>query len=64
MSEELNIEINENDLEKTPIISSRNRQGGKPRTIVVKFIRYFLQNIIYSNNEKLKKKNFVITEYL
>ena len=39
-SEELDIEIKENDLGRTYRISNRNRKDGKPQAIIVKFTRY------------------------
>ena len=64
MSEELDIEIKENDLDRTHRIGNRNRRDGKPRAIIVKFTRYAIRNKIYSNKKKLKGKNFLITESL
>ena len=64
MSEELDIEIKENDLDRTHRIGNRNRKDGKPRAIIVKFTRYATRNKIYSNKKKLKGKNFLITESL
>ena len=51
MSEELDIEIEENDLDRTHRIYSRNKTDGKPRAIIVKFIRYAIRNKIYSNKK-------------
>ena len=64
MSEELDIEIKENDLDRTHRIGNRNREDGKSRAIVVKFTLYTTRNKIYSNKKKLKGKNFLITESL
>ena len=64
MSEELDIEIKENDLDRTHRIGNRNRKDGKPRAIIVKFTRYATRNKIYSNKKKLKGKNFLMTESL
>ena len=62
ISEELDIEIEENDLDRTHRIGSRNRKEGKPQAIIVKFTRYAIRNKVYSN--KKKGKNFLITESL
>ena len=64
MSEELDIEIKENDLDRTHRIGNRNRKDGKPRAIIVKFTCYATRNKIYSNKKKLKGKKFLITESL
>ena len=40
MSEELDIEIKENDLDRTHRIGNRNRKDGKPQAIIVKFTHY------------------------
>ena len=64
MSEELDIEIKENDLDRTHRIGNRNRKDGKSRAIIVKFTRYATRNKIYSNKKKLKGKKFLITESL
>ena len=55
ISEELDIEIEENDLDRTHRIGSRNRKEGKPRAIIVKFTRYAVRNKVYSNKKKGKK---------
>ena len=64
MSEELDIEIKENGLDRTDRIGNRNRKDGKPRAIIVKFTRYTTRNKIYSNKKKLKEKKYLITESL
>ena len=57
MSEELDIEIEENDLDRTHRIYSRNKKDGKPRAIIVKFIRY--AEIRFIPIKKIKRgKNF------
>ena len=58
MSEELDIDIKENDLDRTHRIGNRNRKDGKPLAIIVKFTRYATRNKTYSNKKKLKGKNF------
>ena len=40
MSEELDIEIKENNLDRTHMISNRNKEDGEPRAIIVKFSCY------------------------
>ena len=64
MSEELNIEIKENDWDWTHRIGNRNRKDGKLRAIIVKFTRYATRSKICSNKKKLKGKKFLITESL
>ena len=63
MSGELDIEIEENDLDRTHRIYSRNKKDGKPRAIIVKFTRYAIRNRIYSN-KKIKRGKILITESL
>ena len=62
MSEELDIEIKENDMDRTHRIGSRNRNDGKPRAIIVKFTHYAVRNKIYSSKKKLKEKKFLTTK--
>ena len=62
MSEELDIEIKENDMDRTHRIGSRNRNDGKPRAIIVKFTHYAVRNNIYSSKKKLKEKKFLTTK--
>ena len=64
LPEELDIKIQENDLDRTHMIGSRNKEDGKLRAIIVKFTRYAIRNKIYSNKKKLKGKKFLITESL
>ena len=40
MSGELDIEIDENDVNMTHRIGSRNREDGKPQAVIVKFTHY------------------------
>ena len=61
MSEELDIEIKENDLDRTYGIGCRNKKDGKPQVIIVKFSCYAIRNKIYSNKKKLKGKKILIT---
>ena len=56
MSEELDTEIKENDLDRTHRIGNRNKKDGKPRAIIVKFTCYATRNKICSNTKKLKGK--------
>ena len=58
ISEELSIEIKENDLDRAHRIGNSNRKDGKPQAIIVKFTCYAIQNKVYSNKKKLKGKQF------
>ena len=60
----VDIDIKENDLDRTHWIGNRNRKDGKPLAIIVKFTHYATRNKIYSNKKKLKGKKFLITESL
>ena len=64
MSEELDIEIKGNDLDRTHMIGNRSRKGEKSRAIIVQFTRHAIQNEIYSDKKKLKVKHFLITNSL
>ena len=64
MSKELDIEIDENDQDRTHKIGGRIRKDGKPGAIIVKFTRYTVRNKIYSNKKKLKGIKFLMTESL
>ena len=64
MSEELDIEIKENDWDRAHRIGNRNWQDGKPQAIVVKVTHYAIRNKIYSNKEKCKGKHLLMTESL
>ena len=59
MSGELDIEIKENDLDRTHRIGNRNRKDAKSRAIIVKFTHYVTRNKIYCNKKKLKGKKFL-----
>ena len=50
--EKLDIEIEENDLDRTHSIGSTNRKDGKPEVAIVKFTRYAFQNKIFSRKKK------------
>ena len=45
MSEERDIEIEENDLGRAHRIGSRNKKDGKPRAIIVKFTCYAIRKV-------------------
>ena len=64
MSKELDIEIKENDQDRTHKICDRIRKDGKPGAITVKFTRCTVRNKIYSNKKKLKGIKFLMTEGL
>ena len=64
MSEELDIEIEENKLDRTHRTGSRNRKDGNPQAIIVRLTRHAVQNKIYSNKKKLEGKKFLATERL
>ena len=64
LSENLDIELDEEDLDRTHCVGKPNRSDGKPRPIIIKFSRYNVRRDVYSKKLKLKSKNIVIFENL
>ena len=60
----MNIDISHEDLDRTHIIGETDRNGGKSRPIIIKFVRYAILNNAYRNKKKLKGKSFPVTESL
>ena len=63
-SEELGVEIKEDDLGRSHKVGNPKRKNNKPRPIVVKFARYAVRREIFMNKRKLKGKRLLITESL
>ena len=64
-SEELGVEIKEDDLGKSHRLGKPKRKDNKPRLIIVMFARYAVRRKIFMNNiMKLKGKQLLITESL
>ena len=64
-SEELGVEIKEDDLDKSHRLGKPKRKDNKPRLIIVMFARYAVRRKIFMNNiMKLKGKQLLITESL
>ena len=69
-SEELGVEINEDDLDRSQgklgkhRLEKPKRKDNKPRPIIVKFARYAVRKEIFMNKKKLKGKRLLITENL
>lgn len=64
ISENLDIDIQKEDLDRTHRIGKGNRADGKARPIIIKFARYNVRRNVYSNKKKLKGKSLLITESL
>ena len=64
VAEEIGIEINEQDIDRTHRLGKPNRKDGKPRPIIVKFTRYAVRNKVYTYKRNLKGKRLLITESL
>ena len=63
-SEELGVEIKEDDLDRSHRLGKPKRKDNKPRPIIVKFARYAVRKEIFMNKKKLKGKRLLITESL
>ena len=63
-SEELGVEIKEDDLDRSHRLGKPKRKDNKPRPIIVKFARYAVRREIFMNKRKLKGKRLLITESL
>ena len=63
-SEELGVEIKEDDLDRSHRLGKPKRKDNKPRPIIVKFARYAVRREIFMNKKKLKGKRLLITESL
>ena len=63
-SEELGVQIKEDDLDRDHRPGKPKRKDNKLRLIIVKFTRYAVRRKIFTNKRKLKGKRFFITESL
>ena len=61
-SEELGVEIKEDDLDRSHRLGKPKRKDNKPWPIIVKFARYAVRIEIFMNKRKLKGKWLLITE--
>lgn len=61
---DVDIEISENDIDRTHRIGAPRNPGEKPRPIIVKFVRYNVRKKVFGNKKRLKGKNTSITESL
>ena len=64
VAEEIGIQINEGDLDRTHRLGKRKRNDGKPRPIIVKFTRYAVRHKVFTYKRNLKGKRYLITESL
>ena len=53
LSEEINIDISPEDLERKHRIGKTDRNGGKSRPMIIKFPRYTVSYNVYRKKEKL-----------
>ena len=63
-SEELGVEIKEDDLDRSHWLGKPKRKDNKTRAIIVKFTRYAVRKEIFMNKSKLEGKLLLITESL
>ena len=63
-SEEIGVEIKEDDLDRSHRLGKPKRKDNKPWPIIVKFARYAVRREIFMNKRKLKGKRLLITESL
>ena len=63
-SEELGVEIKEDDLDRSHRLGKPKRKDNKARPIIVKFTRYAVRREIFTNRRKLKVKLLLTTESL
>ena len=64
LSKDMNIDISHDDLDRTYRIGKTDRNDGKLRPIIIKFVRYSLHKYVYRYKKELKDKNFQIVESL
>ena len=55
METKVDIEIKENDIDR------KKTQNGKPRTVIIKFVRYNDRKIVFSSKKLLKDSDVSIT---
>ena len=63
-SEELGVNVIEEDLDRGHRLGKAKRDDNWPWPIIVKFARYAVSSKVFSNKRKLKGKNLLITESL
>ena len=63
-SEELGVEIKEDDLDRSHWLGKPKNKDNKTRAIIVKFTRYAVRKEIFMNKSKLEGKLLLITESL
>ena len=63
-SEELGVEIDEDDLDRSDTLGKPKRKDNKPRPIIVMLARYAVRREVFVNKRKLKGKRLLITESL
>lgn len=64
IKEHLDIEINENDIDRSHRLGKRSNNSSKSRPIIVKLVKYNTRSKIFYNKKKLKGKKLSITESL
>ena len=63
-SEELDVNVKEEDLDRSHRLGKEKRDDNRPRPIIVKFARYAVRSKVFANKRKLKGKSLLITESL
>ena len=61
---DVEVEISENDIDRTHRIGAPKNPGERPRPIIVKFARYNVRKKVFKNKKRLKGKKTSITESL
>ena len=64
LNEHLDVNISENDLDRTHRLGKKSANHGRPRPIIVKLARYNVRSKIFYSKKKLKGKKINITESL
>ena len=64
LSKEMKIDISHDDRDRTHRTGKTDRNDGKLRPIIIKFVRYSVRKYVDRNKKKLMDKNFLITESL
>lgn len=64
LKDDLALQIDEKELDRTHRIGKPRKAGENPRPIIVKFSRYNLRRKVFTNKKRLKGKKIMITESL
>ena len=64
LNEHLELDLSPDTIQRTHRIGKPKPAGGKPRPIIIKFVRYNVRRKVFDKKKKLKGKNVSITESL